>query len=160
MTARSSCYFSLTRLIGKLFGRDSVSGESSSFEAHLGSGIVFLIPYLFFIQLARGDIQGWGLLFVLIVAAFLVWLFWIVALYLNSFLVRAVHRISFFSSPASRHVQDFLVRSLLTLIAARLATAGSLFRWAGIAWFAFLILNVLAAAILRATNAGSRATAR
>jgi hypothetical protein len=149
MKSTTAFYFSLPRLIARLFAGASECSEDNSIEAHGGSVIVFTITYLFLLDLVRGQLIGWKILPALVIAVLAVLLFWVVALYLNSFLIRALHLVGLFRETPNRYLQDVLAESLIALVAIQLFISNSWMRWAGILWLTFTILNLIAAAVLR-----------
>jgi hypothetical protein len=157
MKSETTFYFSLPRLISRLLGRDSDSSEDNSFEAHAGSVIIFTITYLFLVDLVRSQLIGWKILPALVIAGLAVFLFWVVALYLNSFLIRALHLVGFFRETPNRHLQDVLAGILITLFSIQLLISNSWMRWVGILWLTFAILNLVAAVVLRTDNSRPRA---
>jgi hypothetical protein len=151
----TSFYFSLPRLVGKILGRGSNSSEGSSLEAYAGSLVIFVITYLFFVDLATGQLTGWKTVPLGIVLGFAVWIFWVGVLYLNSFLIQGLHLAGFFRRMQSLHLQDVLIGVLITLFSVELSIRNSWLRWGGILWLIFLLSNLAAALVLRLLPRGA-----
>jgi hypothetical protein len=149
MKSKASFYFSLPRLICRLFSGASDRSEDNSFEAHAGSMIIFTITYLFLFDLVRTQLVGWKFFPALIVGALAVFVFWVVTLYLNSFLIRALHLVGFFGETPDRHLHDVFTGTLITLFSIQLSISNSWMRWVGVLWLTFAVLNLMAAAVLR-----------
>jgi hypothetical protein len=156
MKSKASFYFSLPRLLCRLFGCASDRSEDNSLEAHAGSVIIFTITYFFLVDLVRAQFSGWKILPALVIAVLAVFLFWVVAFYLNSFLIRALHLVGFFCETPNRHLQGVLAGILITLFSIQLLISNSWMRWAGLLWLIFAILNLIATAVLRSIESGPR----
>ena len=154
MKSKASFYFSLPRLICRLFGRGTDQSEDNSFEAYAGSLIIFIITYFFLVDLVQTQFGGWKILPALVIAVLAVFLFWVVALYLNSFLIRALQLVGFFHETPNRHLQGVLAGILITLFSIQLLISNSWMRWAGLLWLIFAILNLIATAVLRLIESG------
>jgi hypothetical protein len=152
---KTSFYFSLPRLVGKILGRSSNPSEGGSLEAYAGSLVIFVITYLFFVDLATAQLTGWKTVPLGVLIGFAVWIFWVAVLYLNSFLIQGLHLVGFFRRTPSLHLQDVLIGVLITLFSVELSIRNSWLRWGGILWLMFLLSNLAAALVLRLLPRGA-----
>ena len=88
--------------------------------------------------------------------AFLVWLFWLLMLYLNSLILKLVHGLGLFRSLPMRRGQSVLVATAASGMAVALALRNSFVSEVGAIWLIATALNLVAALIL-AFNNGDRA---
>ena len=87
-----------------------------------------------------------------IALAFLVWLFWLVMLYLNSLILKLLHTINLFRSLPMRRGQSVLVAATATAMAVALAQRDSIVSELGAIWLIATALNLVAAVILAFSN--------
>ena len=76
-------YFALPRLLATFRGGSSERAENNGGEAWIGSIATYVVSYLFFAQLIPVTLGVGPKILSLVLLAFLVWLFWLLALYLN-----------------------------------------------------------------------------
>jgi hypothetical protein len=145
-------YFALPRFLAKLRGSDTKRAEKNSAEAWVAHLAIYAISYLYFAGFISDVVSWWlrGLLFVAL--AFLVWLFWLVVLYLNSLLLKLLHSLGLFRSLPARRGQSVLVATAATAIAFALVQRGSFAGEIGAIWLTATALNLLAAMILAFAN--------
>ena len=154
--SRPRFYFSLLRLLALLRGGDATRAETNGSEAWLAGVAMYLIGFLFFAQFVPTDGKPWLTALSLIVLAFLVWLFWLLVLYLNSLIIKLLRPAGFFRSIPERRAQSILLGISVTTMAFDLIQRGS---WTGeiaAIWLVAVALN-LAAAIILAFRHGTRA---
>jgi len=145
-------YFALPRLLAKMRGGDSSRAEKNAAEAWLASLAIYAISYSYFAAFVPDVASSWmrGLFFV--VLAFLVWLFWLVMLYLNSLILKQLHSVNLFRSLPMRHGQSVLIAATATAMAVALAQRDSIVSELGAIWLIATAMNVVAAAILAFSN--------
>jgi hypothetical protein len=145
-------YFALPRLLAKLRGGDTRRAEKNSAEAWVAHLAIYAISYLYFAGFISDAASWWlrGLLFVAL--AFLVWLFWLVALYLNSLILQLLRSLGVFRSLPVRRGQSVLLATTTTAMALALVERGSLAGEIGAIWLTATALNLLAAIILAFAN--------
>ncbi len=145
-------YFALPRLRRKRLTRS----EDNGVEAHVMSVVVFLINYLFAVQLLAPPLCSWTFFFGLVVLFFAVWIFWLVVLYLNWLIAKICWRCGLFNDLPATRVQSVLFGIMTSIFAAELIASGRWFRWIGIVWIAAVALNLSAALLLALRNDESR----
>jgi len=146
-------YFSLPRLLTKWRGGDARRTEKSWREANTMGLAVFWISYLFFARLLPGGAAGWINLLVLPSLAFATFLFWLMALYLNSLIIKVIRGGGFMSGVSDSRAQVVLVAALTTVFAFCLLRTGSWIRVVGAIWIIGVVLNHIAAALLAGSHA-------
>ena len=148
-------YFALPRLLARFRGGDATRAEKNGSEAWAASLAVYTISYLYFADFVP-DTLSWCMRASLFVAlAFLVWLFWLLSLYLNSLILKVVHSLGLFRSLPMRRGQGVLVATAATAMAVGLALRNSFVSEVGAIWLIVTALNLMAALIL-AFNNGDR----
>ena len=141
-------YFALPRLFAKFRGGDTSRAEKNGSEAWAASLAVYAISYLYFAGFVPDNLSRWMRALILIALAFLVWLFWLLMLYLNSLILKLVHGLGLFRSLPMRRGQSVLVASLATVMAVALVLRDSLVSEVGAIWLIATALNLVAALIL------------
>ena len=141
-------YFALPRLLALLRHGDTRRAESNGVEAWAGNIAVFIVSYLFFFRFVPGDMAWWLVASTLMVLAVVVWLFWLLALYLNSLILGVLRRFGLFCSLPARRGQAVLVVAATTAMAVRLAQDGSFSGEIGAIWLVAVAMNLGAAIIL------------
>ena len=144
-------YFALPRFVRKSFGKNSKRSEGSWAEAHFVSVAVYLIGYLFAVHLLLPHLSGWTLIPALFALLFLMWIFWLLVLYLNSLVVKLCRVLGLFPDLPGNRIQSVLIGILTSVFAAELIASGTWTCWIGIIWIAAVMLN-LSAALLLALN--------
>jgi hypothetical protein len=153
-TDQGSFYFSLFRMIAMLRGGDTRRSESNGFEAWLVGLIIYAIHYLFFATLlVPSNLAPWLTALLLLVLAFWIWLFWLLVLYLNSVMTRALHACGLFRTIPTRRVQSVLFGVYTTAMACVLIQDSPTFREVGAFWLVAVAMNLAAAVVLAFNNA-------
>jgi hypothetical protein len=141
-------YFALTRLLAMLRGGDARRAEQNATEAWVVGIATYVISYLFFAAFAP-DTLGWGPKgFTLVLLAFLVWLFWLLALDFNSLVLKLLRELGLFRTIPTRRGQSILIATTVTAMAFGLLQRGSLAGEFGAIWLAAVAMNLVAAMIL------------
>jgi len=145
-------YFALLRFLAKMRGGDPTRAESNAAEAWFGSVAVYGISYLFFAAFVPEAFSWWmrGLFFVAL--AFLVMLFWLLMLYLNSLILKLLHTVGLFRSLPMRRGQSVLLVFTATAMAVAIAQRDSIVSELGAIWLIAVTMNLLAAMILALGN--------
>ncbi|HSV62839.1 MAG TPA: hypothetical protein VLH83_05795 [Chthoniobacterales bacterium] len=145
-------YFALLRLLAKMRGGDPTSAESNAAEAWFGSVALYGISYLYFAAFVPDTLSWWvrGLFFVAL--AFLVMLFWLLMLYLNSLILKLLHTVGLFRSLPIRRGQSVLLVVTATAMAVALSQRDSIVSELGAIWLIAVTMNLVAATILALGN--------
>jgi hypothetical protein len=151
-------YFALPRLLAMLRGGDPERAEQNSAEAWVAGVATYIISYVFFAGFIPDTTAWWVTGLMLLALAFLVWLFWLLMLYLNSLILKLLHALGLFRSLPARRGQSVLVGTTATVMALGLLERGSLAGELGAIWLIALVMNLSAAVILAFRN-GDRARA-
>jgi hypothetical protein len=145
-------YFALPRLLAMLRGGDSRRGEQNSTEAWAVGIASYLVSYVFFAGLVPETFAWWLKGIALVILLFVVWLFWLLALYVNSLLLRLVSGSGLFRTLPVRRGQSVLVGATTTAMAFGLLQCGGLAGELGAIWLTAVALNLGAALILAFRN--------
>jgi hypothetical protein len=145
-------YFALPRLLAKMRGGDPSRAEKNAAEAWLGSLAIYTISYLYFTAFIPDDWSGWTRALFLVALAFLVWLFWLVMLYLNSLILKLLHTLNLVRSFPMRRGQSVLLAATTTAMAVALTHRDSIVSELGAMWLIATAMNLVAAAILAFSN--------
>ena len=147
-----SFYFALPRLLAKWRGGAANRAEKNEVEAWSAGLAIFGISYLYFAILIPGD-ATWGARMMMFVAlAFLVWLFWLAVLYVNSLILKLLQRFGLFRSLPMRRGQSVLLATTTTAMAIALVQRDSFASEIGAIWLTATSMNLAAAAILAFSN--------
>jgi hypothetical protein len=141
-------YFALPRLLAMLRDRDSSRAEQNGIEAWVGGIAIYLVGYLFFAGLIPADQGWWGKGLLLVGLAFLVWLFWLLVLYLNSVILKLLRGLGLFRALPARRGQSILVGAAASGMAFELIRRGGLIGELGAVWLIAVAMNLAAAVIL------------
>ena len=145
-------YFALPRLLSKMRGGNAIRAEENSAEAWIGDVGIYAVSYLYFAG-SFSDLGSWWLRgLVLVVLAFLVWLFWLMVLYLNSLILKVLHRVGLFRALPMRRGQSILLATTATAMAVALVQRGSFASEIGAIWLTAISMNLVAAMILAFTD--------
>jgi hypothetical protein len=151
-------YFAFPRLLAMLRGGDAGRAEQNGTEAWVVGIATYVISYLFFAGFVP-DTLGWGLRgLTLVVMAFLVWLFWLLALYVNSLILKLLRGLGLFPTIPTRRGQSILIATTVTAMAFWLLQAGPLAGELAAIWLIAVAMN-LAAAMILAFRDGDRVRA-
>lgn len=156
---RAGFFFALPRLFERWRGGENGRSENNWLEANLVGTLVHLLAYLFAYEIILAREPGWLQFVLFLPLAFAVWVFWLLVLYLNSWIIRGLRCFGLTSGMPDRYAQSFLIHLMTTGFTCRLVLAGSIRGWLGILWLAAVALNLLAALFL-AFRDGVSATAR
>ena len=153
---RPQFYFSLPRFVARIRGRDACRSENNGTEAWLAGLAFFFISYFFFSQFISWNPNHWQSAPFVIVPAVLVWLFWILALHINSLIIKVLRGCGCFRTIPIRRAQSILLGIVTTAMACEFLTRGPVLRMLGVFWIVTTALNMAAAFVLNFTNAARR----
>lgn len=145
-------YFALPRLLALLRHGDTRRAELNGAEAWAGNVAIFVVSYLYFARFVAGDLVWWLAALPLITLAVLVLLFWLLALFLNSLLLKLLRSVGLFRTLPARRGQAVLVVITTTAMAVQLVEGGSFSGELGAIWLVAVALNMGAAIILALQN--------
>lgn len=145
-------YFALPRLLAMLRGGDPRRGEQNGTEASVAGIASYLVSYLFFAGFLPETFAWWTSGLLLVILAFLVCPFWVLALHLNSLVLKLVGWSGLFRAVPVRHCQSVLVATTTTAMAIALVQRGGLAGELGAIWVAAVAINLGAALILAFRN--------
>lgn len=145
-------YFALPRLLAAFRHGDSSRAEMNSAEAWAGSGAIFVVSYLFFAGLVLDYLAGWVAIAAALALPFLVWLFWLLILQLNSLILKLLRAGGLFRGLPQRRGQAVLLGIATSAMALLLLQRGALAREIATLWLVAVALNLLAAVILVVRN--------
>ena len=151
-------YFALPRLVASQLGWNAARTERNWLEANLVGGLENLIWYAFAIHKFLHGLPLWEKIALLLPLAFVVWVFWLLVLYLNSVFIRVLLVFGLFGNLPSARIQSVLLGIVTTVFAFYLSVNALWLGLLGIAWVAAVSLNLLAAAVLVVTDAVNPAT--
>ena len=146
-------YFALPRLIASQFGWGAIRRESNWLEANIVGCVEHLIWYAFAAHVLLSGFPLWAQIPLLVPLAFFVWICWLIALYLNSLLIRLLRAFQPIRDLSNARVQSVLLGIVTTVFAFFLVTKDAWLAPVGLLWVAGVSLNLLAAAILVVTEA-------
>jgi hypothetical protein len=145
-------YFALPRLLAKWRGGDPKRAEKNAVEAWLAGLAVFGVSYLYFEILIPDATAWWARVMMFVALAFLVWLFWLLVLYVNSMILKSIQRFGLFRSLPMRRGQSVLIATTTAAMAIALVQRDSFASEIGAIWLTATALNLVAAAILAFSN--------
>jgi hypothetical protein len=145
-------YFSLLRLMAMLRGGDATRSENNGAEAWVAGIATYLVSYLFFAQFVPADLRFWQTSLLLAGLAFLVWLFWLLALYLNSLIIGFLRLGGFFRGIPVRRAQSVLLATTATAMSVQLLQRGGWPTEIAAIWLIAVAMNLAAAAVLAFRN--------
>ena len=148
-------YFALPRLMARWRGGDSARAEQNEAEAWIAGLAVYAVSYLFFFQLTPVGLRWWLAIPLWIVLAFVVLLFWLLVLYLDSLVIRFGRVIGLFRTIPDRRAQSILIGTTTTAMAVALLAHGAWISEIAVIWLISVAMNLAAAALLALGN-GSR----
>ena len=141
-------YFAFPRLIQRLFGGTTERRENNWIEAY-GTGVfMYLISYAYAVgwfELRRDSVLS---LIALVPLAFGMWIFWLIVVYLNSLIIKAMRVAGWIDRSSKIGAQSVLLSALTSFFALEVARMNSNVRWFALAWFVIVTLNLLSAAVL------------
>lgn len=158
MTARGF-YFSLPRLCNAICGRDAPRVENNLFEASLVGISMYILHYLFFAVRFVPANAGLALkLFGLLALLFWTFAFWLLALHVNSLIIKFLRVCGLWHKLPDRRAQSVLLGILTTAIACDFLRRGFWLRGLGSAWVIIAAANLASAFVLALKDGFSRRT--
>jgi hypothetical protein len=151
-TASPRFYFALPRLLSKMRGGDSIRAEQNSVEAWSSNLAVYVITYLYFAGFIPALDTWWLPVLIFVALAFLVWLFWVLVLFVNSLILKLLRGFGLPGSLPVRRGQAVLIVMIATAMAIVLLQRGAIAAEIGAIWMIATAMNLLAALILAFTN--------
>lgn len=145
-------YFALPRLLAMLRGGDSRRAEMNGVEAWAASIAIFIITCFFFAGLLPDNLVWWLCGLALAVLPFLIWLFWLLALYLNSLILNLLRSAGLFRALPQRRSQGVLIATIATAMALGLLQRNSFGAEIGAIWLTAVAMNLVAALVLAFRN--------
>jgi hypothetical protein len=139
-------YFALPRLIARQLGRNAERTERNWLEANVVGTFEHLIWFAFVADVLLAGRALWMQILLVIPIAFVTWICWLIALYVNSLIIRLLRGSGVVGDLRNARVQSVLLGILTTAFAVHLVAYDSPLALAGIAWVALLSANLLAAA--------------
>jgi hypothetical protein len=146
---KNAFYFALPRLLNRMRGATDEVSESNAAEAYLGSIGIFIITFVFGLQLFAERFSGWSVIAFDLVLVFAVWIFWLVVFYINSLIVKLLRACGLFRETPNRHAQDIFIGIVVAAIAYRLSTLHGWPGWVGLLCLCALGANFVAAMLLK-----------
>jgi hypothetical protein len=141
-------YFALPRLVRKWRGGSAERSEIDWREGYATGVVVYLISYFFVASLLLRHLHGWRLGLALALLLFGMWIFWLIVVYLNSLIAKAIWACGFAANLSPSRVQNVLIGLLTTAFAAQLIIAGPWISWIGALWLMAVCSNLGAALLL------------
>ena len=149
----SQFYFSLPRLIAKMSGSNARRAETNATEAWAAGLFFYLISYLFFAaQFIPPGLPRWQTALLLVALAFLVWLFGLLLLYINSLVIKMLRLCRLFRTIPTRRAQSILLGISTTAMACALLMRGSWMGGVGLFWLLAVAVNLASALVLALSN--------
>jgi hypothetical protein len=147
-------YFSLLRVIALLRGGDARRAESNGFEAWLVGLMIYSIHYLFFAtRFIPSNLEPWLTTLLLVGLVFWIWLFWLLLLYINSVITKALHVCGLFRTIPPRRVQNILWGIFTTTMACVLLKSSPSPRELSAIWLVAVAMNLASAVVLAFSDA-------
>jgi hypothetical protein len=141
-------YFALPRLLATFRGGSSKRAENNGGEAWIASLASYLVSYLFFAQFIPETLGLWSGVLSLVLLPFLVWLLWLLALYLNSLVIKLLQTCGLFRTLPIRRAQSILVAGTATGMALQLLQGDGWSAEIAAIWLVAVGMNLAAATIL------------
>lgn len=145
-------YFALPRLLAKWRGGDASRAEKNTGEAWAANLAIYVISYLYFGSWIPRPATSWLVALMFIALAFLVWLFWLLMLYLNSVILKLLHGLGLLRSLPIRRGQGVLIVTTSVAMAVALVQGGGLGGEMAALWLTATAMNLAAAGILAFSN--------
>jgi hypothetical protein len=145
-------YFALPRLLARFRGGSSERAETNGAEAWIASIVTYLVNYLFFAQFIPATLGLWSRVLSFVLLAFLVWLFWLLALHVNSLVIKLLQACGLFRTIPVRRAQSILVAGTASAMAFQILQGGGWSAEIAAIWIVAVAMNLAAAAILALRN--------
>ena len=149
LNMKNAFYFALPRLLNRMRGRTDEVSESNAAEAYLGSLGIFIITFVFGLQLFAERFGGWSVIAFDLVLVFAVWIFWVVVFYINSLIVKLLRACGLFRGTPNRRAQDIFIAIVVAAMAYRLSILPGWQRSVGLLCLCALSANFVAAILLK-----------
>lgn len=146
-------YLAAPRLLAKLRGGSGARTEKNWREANLFGAAVFIVSYAAMARLFISQPSVAKLLAFAVPIAIATWLFWVVAVYVNSLEIRLLRACGLMRQLPDPRAQSLLICLTTTLFAMWLATSAAWASLIGWLWLCATAVNLIAATILRVINA-------
>jgi len=147
-------YFSLPRMVMLLFGGNAQRSENNWFEAALVGTWMYLINYLYFVTKLVPLLPTRLLIpLVLVSAAFMVWLFWLILIYVNSLVIRVLGLFGLFRNVPRRRAQNILWGIITTVMAGEVLMSHPWLWQLSMVWLIVVALNLVASLALSYSDA-------
>jgi hypothetical protein len=148
-------YLALPRFLALLRGGNPRRVEKNGTEAWVVSIAIYLISYLFLAGFVSPALPGWIIGVSLAGMAFGVFVFWVIALHLNSLILKLARACGFFRTLPIRRGQGVLVVTGTTAMAFVLLQRGAVAGEIAAIWITGVAMNLVAALILAFRNGDS-----
>jgi len=149
LNMKNAFYFALPRLLNRMRGGTDEVSESNAAEAYLGSIGIFIITFVFGLQLFAERFSGWSVIAFDLLLIFAVWIFWLIVFYINSLIVKLLRACGLFRGTPNRRAQDIFIAIVLAAMAYRLSILHGWLGWIGWLCLCALGANFLAAIVLK-----------
>jgi hypothetical protein len=149
LNMKNAFYFALPRLLNRMRGGTDEVSESNAAEAYLGSIGIFIITFVFGLQLLAERFSGWSLIVSAAVLVFAVWIFWLAIFYINSIFIKGLRACSLFRVTPNRRAQDFFIGIVVAATSYRLSILHGWPGWIGWLCLCALVANFIAAILLK-----------
>jgi hypothetical protein len=154
--SRPGYYFSLLRFLAMLRGGDARRVENNGVEACVAGVAIYLISYLFFARFIPA-LEAWQRAVLFVLLLFLVCLFWLMVLYINSLVIQFARFCGLLQTIPIRRAQSVLLGIWTSLMASDLLRHGSWKAEIGAVWLITVAMNLAAGAVLALRNGTDRA---
>jgi hypothetical protein len=141
-------FFSLSRLIAKLRGKNAGRTEQNWIEANVVGAAFYLVTYLCVANLLLSGLARWMQIALLLPVVFLVWAGWLILFYAGTLLIRLLRAVQPLPALPAHRIQGVLSGIVTTACAWQLLGADSWLRGIGLVWLIAVGLNLVAAAVL------------
>ena len=149
LNMKNAFYFALPRLLNRIRGGTDKVSESNAAESYLGSIGIFIITFVFGLQLFAERFSGWSVIAFDLALVFAVWIFWLIVFYINSLIVKLLRACGLFRETPNRRAQDIFIAIVLAAMAYRLSILHGWLGWIGWLCLCALGANFLAAILLK-----------
>jgi hypothetical protein len=145
-------YFALPRLLATFRGGSSERAEKNGGEAWIASIATYLVNYLFFAQFIPATLGLGPRILSLALLVFLVWLFGLLALHVNSLVIKLLQACGLFRAIPVRRAQSILIAGTASAMSLQLVRVGGWPSEIAAIWIVAVAMNLAAAAILALRN--------
>jgi hypothetical protein len=145
-------YFALLRLMALFRGSDARRAENNPVEALVAGLAIYLISYLFFAQFIPAGLKVWQSALSLVILVFFVCFSWLIALHINSLIIKVLRLGGVFQRIPTRRAQSILLGISASAMAWNLLQRGSWMAEIAATWLLAVAMNLAAAIILAIRN--------